>query len=200
MFDTSTNQGTFRSIPLVLLIFSVLLTGSAPSVAEAPPPMGEFKPVVTLRDLMSALIGPAADTLWASVTIVETTDGFEEKGPETDEEWEKLRRSAVTMVESANLMLIEGRIVARAGTGARTPGVQLEPDQIASLLVQDAETWTRLVYEFQQAGQTFLNAIDVKDAAPLLDAGDKLNAACGNCHQIFWYPSDLTQSSARANS
>lgn len=142
---------------------------------------------------MNAVIGPAADTLWASVTMVETEDGFEEKGPETDAEWENLRRSAVTMVESANLMLIKGRTVAMAGTGSRTPGVQLEPDQIAALVVQEAETWTRLVHEFQQSGQLFLDAIDGKDPAPLLDAGDKLNAACGNCHQVFWYPPDITQ-------
>jgi hypothetical protein len=112
-------------------------------------------------------------------------NGFEEKGPETDEEWENLRRSATTMAEAENLPLIEGRRVAREGATSRTPGVDLEPDQIASLLAQDRGTWIRLVHELQESGQLFLNAIDARDAEPLFDAGGVLNDACENCHQIY---------------
>lgn len=191
--DIGTTTRGPRSFPWSLLVVAVLLAASASCVAEPRSSMGELKPVVTLRDLMNALIGPAADTLWASVTMVETADGIEEKGPETDAEWEKLRRSAVTMVEAANLLLIEGRTVATPGVGPRTPGVQLSPDQIAALLLEEVATWTRLVQEFQQSSQRFLDAIDAKDPTPLLGAGDDLNTACANCHQLFWYPADVNQ-------
>ena len=187
----SANPGTSGSCPQILLMaIGVLLAATASCETRSGPPADEFRPVVTLQDVMSAMIGPSADVLWSAVTTVETVDGLEEKGPETDEEWENLRRSATTIAEAANLLLIEGRRVAREGATARSPGFELEPDQIASLVAQDRETWIRLVHELQESGQLLLNAIDARNPEALFDAGGVLNDACENCHQIYWYPSN----------
>jgi hypothetical protein len=148
----------------------------------------EVIPVATVRDIMADMIAPSADILWSAIMTVSTPDGYEDRAPETDEEWARLRHGAVTMVESANLLLTEGRRVAAEGSASTAPGVQLEPDSIAALLTADREAWIRFTHELQESGQVFLEAIDAKDASPLLDAGDGLNTACENCHQVFWYP------------
>jgi hypothetical protein len=138
---------------------------------------------------MAAMVAPSADVLWSAVMTVSTPDGgYEEQGPQTDEDWARLRHSATIMVESANLLLMEGRRVAPEGAVSSAPGVELEPDSIATLLRVSREEWVRLVHEMQESGRVFLTAIDEKDAAPLLDAGDGLNTACEDCHQAFWYP------------
>src|SRR5688500_19713118 len=47
------------------------------------------------------------DALPICTTITE--QGAEEKQPRTDEEWSEVRRHALILTESANLLLIEGR-------------------------------------------------------------------------------------------
>ena len=145
-------------------------------------------PVATVRDVMADMVAPAADVLWSAVQTVETPEGFVDKAPETDEEWARLKHSATTMVESANLLLMDGRRVAPEGATASAPGYELEPDSIAALLAADRPHWVELVRELQESGQVFLNTIAAKDGSTLFDAGDGLNAACEDCHQAFWYP------------
>jgi hypothetical protein len=141
-----------------------------------------------MRDIMVDMVAPSADVLWSAIMTVSTPDGYEDRAPETDEEWARLRHSATTMVEAANLILMEGRRVAPEGSTSRAPGVELDPDSITTLIAVDHERWVDLVLQLQRSGQTFLSAIDARDASPLFDAGDALNTACEDCHQVFWYP------------
>jgi len=155
---------------------------------ESSPPPSELRPVATVRNIMADMIAPSADVLWSAIQTVETPDGYVDKAPETDEEWASLRHSATTMVESANLLLMDGRRVAPEGATAAAPGYELEPDSIAALIAADRAHWVELVHELQESGRVFLEAIDARDATPLFDAGDGLNVACEDCHQTFWYP------------
>ena len=173
-----------------LAAICVLLVATTSCDTQSSPPVDEFQPVVTLRELMTTMIGPSADVLWNAVSMVETPDGFTEKAPETDEEWEHLRRSATIMLVAANLLSIEGRRVAREGATASAPGFELEPDSIASLVAQDRQTWNGLAYKLQENSQLFLDAIEARNAEPLFDAGGVLDAVCEGCHQIYWYPSN----------
>jgi hypothetical protein len=147
-------------------------------------------PAATIRDIMADMVAPSADVLWSAIMTVETADGYVDKVPETDEEWAHLRQSATTMVEAVDLILMEGRRVAPEGSTSRAPGVELAPDSIATLVMADRQRWVDLLRQLQQSGQMFLNAIDARDASPLFDAGDALNAACEDCHQVFWYPTN----------
>lgn len=160
----------------------------AVAACESTPPPDELRPVSTVRDIMADMVAPSADVLWSAIQTVETPDGYVDKAPETDEEWAALRHSATTMVESANLILMDGRRVAPEGAEASAPGYELAPDSIATLIAADREKWVGMVHELQESGQVFLTAIDARDAAPLFDAGDGLNAACEDCHQAYWYP------------
>jgi len=159
----------------------------AATACEPASPPSEVVPVATVRDIMADIVAPAADVLWSAIETVSTPDGYEDKAPETDEEWARLRHSATSMVESANLLLTEGRRVAPEGSASSAPGVELEPDSIAALMEMSREDWVRFAHELQESGLVFLRAIDARNADPLFDAGDGLNTACEDCHQAFWY-------------
>jgi len=171
---------------------SVLMLLTMPTGCEQAPPPDEVRPVATVREIMADMIGPSADVLWSALTTVSTADGYEDRVPQSDEEWARLRHSAVTMVESANLLLTDGRHMAPEGSSAAAPGVELEPDSIAMLVSVNRGEWVGLVHQLQDSGEAFLRLVDARssDAQPFFDVGDQLTTACDDCHQVFWYPTD----------
>ena len=79
----SANPRTSGPCPRIFpMAICVLLAATASCATRSSPPADELRPVVTLRDVMSTMIGPSADVLWASVATVETHAGFREKVPE----------------------------------------------------------------------------------------------------------------------
>ena len=55
---------------------------------------------------MHSVIDTSADVVWLSVQTVITKDGTVEIRPRTDEEWEHVRRGAITLLESSNLLMM----------------------------------------------------------------------------------------------
>lgn len=137
---------------------------------------------------MESIVDPSADVVWNSVATIATATGFEEKVPRTDEEWSDVRLGAIRLVESANLLAVPGRKVARPGEKSEAPGVELEPEQIEANLNRDRAAWARLVNGLRDAGLTMVRASDARNAQGLFDAGERLELACENCHSTFWYP------------
>src|SRR5262249_8102317 len=87
----------------------------APAVAAQTPPAiaipqpefwGDLKPIVTVKELMRDMIDPIADNIFDSVSTVVIKGKTQEKVPKTDEDWDKVRVGAVTLVEGANLLKI----------------------------------------------------------------------------------------------
>lgn len=139
---------------------------------------------------MAEMVGPSANTLWSSVSLIETEEGLEEKGPQTDADWLALRQSAELMLAASSLLTRQGLSVAPAGTPAANPGVELDPAEIEELIDVNRGQWDRLSLTLGTTGRVYLDAVHVRDSRPLMDAGDELNSACENCHQVFWYPSN----------
>ena len=138
---------------------------------------------------MRSMIDPAADAIWDAVVTDVTPDGVVRTVPETNEDWIELRKHAVTLVESTNLLLMEGRRIAAPGSGSDMPGVDLEPEAIEALLHQDRQTWKTLVENLHTTGVDVLGAVDAADVDALLEVGDRLDLACEQCHVRYWYPS-----------
>ena len=138
---------------------------------------------------MAELVVPSAKILWDSVSLIETDEGLEEKGPQTDAEWLALRQGAASMVEAAELMTRQGLSVAPPGIPASSSGVELDPAEIEALIEANRDHWDRLSEALGATGRVFLGAEQAQDSTPLMDAVDELNAACENCHRVFWYPS-----------
>jgi len=148
----------------------------------------ELRPTATVKDIMDSIVDPSADVLWESVATIVTAEGTEERAPKTDEEWTNVRRHAVQLVEASNLLLIKGRHVARPGERSENAKIELEPEEIESLIDKDWNTWTRLALALHDATMPAFDAIQAKNAQGLWDAGEGIDTACENCHLKYWYP------------
>jgi hypothetical protein len=158
--------------------------------SQPPPPASQtaFRPTATIKDIMDSMVDPSADTLWESVATIVSAAGTEERRPKTDEDWTNVRRAAIRLVEGTNLLVMDGRHVARPGEKSENPGIELEPSQMEDLINKDRESFVKLAHGLHDAGSTALSAIDAKNAEGLLDAGEAIDTACENCHLKYWYP------------
>jgi hypothetical protein len=172
----------------VVLVAASLLAGCAAPAPEQPPPVDSpYRPVASIREVMNSVIDPSVDVVWNAVaTIID--NGMTDRAPKTDEEWADVRRHALIVSEAANLLLMHNRPVAPPGAPSLAPGVELAPEEIRSLIDKNPDGWNFYVQQLQDALTPALAAIDAKDSRALFDAGEKIDTACENCHQVFWFP------------
>lgn len=156
--------------------------------ACASEPASDMEPTATVEELMRSMIDPAADAVWDAVVIEATADGIVETRPETEGDWLRLRRHAVTLAEASNLLLIEGRRIAAPESRSELPGIDLHPDAIQELVANDWEGWVEVSQGLRATSGVVLDAVEARDVDALLEAGTELDLACENCHALFWYP------------
>jgi hypothetical protein len=187
-----------RTSRYVVLTSVLALVGIACQTREpqkaAPDPSGDYRPTASIKDIMDSMVDPSADFIWESVATIVTPAGTEKRGPKTAEDWTNVRRRAVILVEATNVLLIPGRRVAKPGENSANPNIELEPEQIEALLTKDRQAWVNYVHGLHDAAAEMLAAIDDKKASVLFEDGEKLDTACENCHQHYWYPSVLSKS------
>jgi len=129
---------------------------AATASAAAPP----FHTALTTKQLMTWIIDPNATAIWGSVGSVATDKGTEERHPQTDEEWASFRNSAATLVESGNLLMLDGRAV-------------------------DKDQWLATAKGMSDAAAQVLEAAEAKDVEAYFDAGGALYEACTACHSKY---------------
>ena len=158
--------------PIVVPLCAMLLVGcdaSTPPPAAAPtsaaPP---FHTTLTTKQLMSWVIDPTADTIWNSVGTTVSEKGTEEHQPRTDEEWAVMRNAAAVLVESGNLLMLDGRAV-------------------------DKDHWMATARGMSDAAATVLEAAEVKDVQAYFDAGGALYESCTACHSRYLIGQEPTQ-------
>lgn len=140
----------------LLLIGSAMLIGCAGEPEEVP-----FRPVADVSQLMLTMIEPAADVVWAAVGTVVTEDNVEHWEPETDEEWAAVLNGAMTLTESANLLMMGDR-------------------------ARDQETWMRMAQEMVAAGKIAVEAAESQDVEAIYGVGEAVYNACDRCHNLYW--------------
>jgi hypothetical protein len=150
----------------------------------------DFRLTGTIKDLMDGVVDPSADYLWDSVSTIVTRKGIQENRPRTDDDWKNVRRRAIALIEAPNLLIMEGRKVARPGEKSENPGIELGPEQIQEILDGDRATFVQRAHALQDAGLKALAAIDKKDVDGLSNAGEDIDEACEQCHLKYWYPDD----------
>jgi len=186
----------FRGVTVATLIGVglVLLGACSPKpAAQAPAPASNappLKPVASVLDLMLSEVDANADSLWESVATVSTTKGIEERQPRTPEDWKKVRFEALGLIEAANLLMMDGRMVAHPGQQLDEPGGQgdFTPEQAQAAIDANRSTFTSYARALQDTGLLMLKAIEDKNADAMLEAGGALDEACEQCHLKFWYP------------
>ena len=127
-----------------------LLTGiwllSGAIAAQAPPE--DLQPVATMKELMLDMIYPASNSL-----LLASNRG----GPGDDQAWAEARRSAMTLAESGNLLIMRNR---------------------AAAWVADARRLT-------DVGTAAYRAAAARDARALAALADRIDASCTLCHAQF---------------
>lgn len=162
-----------------------------PAAAPETKSASALKPVAGISDIMAIEVDPSADALWGSVGTVVTRSGTKNNHPTTDKQWDELRVHAVVLIEAANLLLVDGRQVAREGVqkieDQGTPG-NLSPQQSQKLIDDNRSTFASFATALRTVGEQMLKAIDAKNPQDLMEAGAALDEVCEGCHLKFWYP------------
>jgi len=182
----------FLLLPAVCLLLS-LVSCKSKEPQSTPTPAADavpYRPIATIKDIMDSQVDPSADYIWDAVATVITEKGIEERFPRTPKEWQEIRRKAITLIESTNLMIMPGRLVAHPGEKSENPGIELAPEEINALLEKDRATFVKHAGTLHDAAMNILKAIDAKDKEKILDGGAAIDEACEACHKIYWYPNE----------
>jgi hypothetical protein len=127
-----------------LLIGIWLLSGALSAQA----PSEALQPIATMKELMLDVIYPASNSLLLAVN---------RGGPGDDKGWAEARRSAMTVAESGNLLIMRNR---------------------AAAWVADARLLT-------DAGTAAYRAAVARDARALAALADRIDTSCTTCHAQF---------------
>jgi hypothetical protein len=119
---------------------------AATAYAQAP----AFKAVGTMSQLMIDVIYPTSDALF----YIERTP------PKTEVDWERVRQDALTLAESANLLMLPGR-------------------------ARDNEKWMADAKLLLDAGSSAYRAAVAKDMNAVIALNDTLYNACVTCHADY---------------
>jgi hypothetical protein len=105
--------------------------------------------VGTMSELMVHIIYPTSDAIFY----------VSSRAPETEEQWKELQARALTLAESANLLMMPGRT--RAGQ------------------------WNRDSREMLDAASAAFKAAKAKDLAGVEAVSDQLYESCVSCHKAY---------------
>ncbi len=131
----------------------ILLIGCGPKPAQP-------NTSVTLKQVMEWVIDPNADVVWDSVKSISNAKGTTEIYPRTDAQWEAVRNSAATLIESGNLLMAQGR-------------------------AKDDKQWVEYSQRLSRTAELALKASQEKNKDALFDAGGKIYNACRACHDKY---------------
>jgi hypothetical protein len=116
-----------------------------------------FKPVTTVKELMTATIEPTAEVVFDAAVWV---NGVSVGAPKNDEEWNDVRNHALTLAESGNLLMMAPR-------------------------ARDDGAWMTRSQALVDAGVGAAKAAESKDLDAVFVAGGKIYLACTGCHQQY---------------
>lgn len=142
---------------LVVLVVGVSTLRDRPAQPSAP---SDLQPVASVKQIMIAIVDPAANVVFNSVSTTVTNGKTEEKMPRTDAEWEAVAASGAALIESGNLMLVGQRLV-------------------------DRNDWVAQNRKLMEAGTAAIKATEARDAERLFEAGGTLYESCDGCHRLY---------------
>ena len=175
---------------IVLALAALLAFGSRTDAqVRSQPADSGFIPRITIHEIMESMMMPSAEAVWDSVAYISTAEGTIDAKPETEEDWQKLRWSAVTMAEGANALLIPGRRVDQPGAVADDDD-ELGPAEIQALIDDNRPAWIAFAQAMHATAMETIRVIDAKDVDGVSDVGGAIDDACESCHLQFWYPEE----------
>ncbi len=123
----------------------------AAAIALAQAPAEPFPAVASVKQLMLDLIHPSSNDILLAIY---------RGGPKEEREWAAVRRSAVTLAESGNLLMMRGR-------------------------ARDQADWMKDAKMLVDAGNAVYKAAQAKDGASLAALAGAVDASCTTCHKQY---------------
>ena len=111
-------------------------------------PSDAFQPVATMKQLMLDVIYPASNSILLTVN---------RRGPAGEQDWAEIRRSAMTLAESTNLLIMRNRTAA----------------------------WIADARMLADVGTKAYKAAEARDSAALSALAEPLDRSCTTCHRQF---------------
>lgn len=176
-----------------VLVATFMVSSGCAQPTPAPKEESPYRPASTIRELMQSLVAPSAQGIWDSVGTISNAKGTVNLEPRTDEDWAAVRRHAVALFESTNLLVMSGRHVAPAGSVVNkaedaVPGSELPPAEIEKRITANWPQFVAMAHTLNDTAAAVLQQIDKKDVRGLESVGSDLDAVCETCHMTFWYP------------
>ena len=150
----------------------------------------EMLKTATIKDIMDSMVDPNGDFIFESVQQIADEKGVREKAPKTDAEWDEVRHHLFVLIEAPNLLVMDGREIARPEDHSRNPRVENEPEAVRQLVAADRPAFIRRARRLQDAATVAMQAVDAKDKDKLFKAITGIDKACESCHLHYWYPND----------
>ena len=150
-----TNMKTMVSTLLVLMLVALVgiaeqLPPVVPQSSSETAPQGPYRIVGTMSQLMVDIIYPTSNVVFYIVTNPPSNDG----------EWAAIQRSALTLAESANLLVMPGR-------------------------ARDQDKWITDARLLLDAGNLAFKAAKAKDFDAIVALNEQLVTACTTCHRDY---------------
>jgi hypothetical protein len=117
-------------------------------IVSAQAPASDFQPVATMKQLMVEMIHPASNEILLAANRGQLR---------TDPEWAVVRRAALALAESGNLLIMRNR----------------------------ASDWVAESRALVDVGTAVYKAADAKDARAVAALTDRIDASCTSCHKKF---------------
>jgi hypothetical protein len=134
-----------------IILGSMLVSAVISNQAPPPPPApARAAAVGSMSDLMVKMIYPTSDAIFYITT----------RTPATDAEWGELQAKALTLAESANLLMMPGRS-------------------------RDEDRWMQDATLLLDAGRAAYRAARAKNVKALEALSDRLYESCTSCHQHY---------------
>jgi cytochrome c553 len=126
-----------------------LLLGGTMALAQSP--SEPFPATASVKQLMLDLIHPSSNDILLLIY---------RGGPKDDKEWAAVRRSALTLAESGNMLMLRGR-------------------------ARDQADWAKDVKLLVDAGNAVYKAAQAKDGTALAKVAEAIDASCTTCHKQY---------------
>jgi hypothetical protein len=175
---------------LALTALTSILIGSASGRTTPLSTTSTVPPRASLQELMDAIVDPSADGLWDAVVTEVTAAGEHTRVPQTDAEWDDVRRKLIVLRESASLLRMPGRPVGHRAFAAEAKGA-LDSSQIDARIRRDRPVFEAFATALGTTAQRALQAVQARDIEAMVRIGGDLDSVCEGCHLHFWYPDQV---------
>lgn len=160
------------------MVFAASCGGEAPKPAEAPapPPGPKQEPLANVAQLMRAIPFTSSNIIFDA----QTNDPGAPPKPTKEGEhasarfsaiytgWPLVEHSAAALTETANLLMIPGRM---CQNGRPAP--------------MDREDWKKGVQGLADAGKAALKAAQARNLEQIVEVSNTIAEACAACHEIY---------------